>query len=127
MIDWLPRLVARLPLTVHGKLLLAFLAIVGLLVAVGAAGLEVLNPRLATSPPEAKAKGTHTMEPTYAAFLDEEVAFYYDTLPAGTYDFYFRARATTEGSFTQPPAKAEMMYDAMVVGSSVGAKVMVAR
>jgi signal transduction histidine kinase len=43
VIAWLPRLVARLPLTVHGKLLLAFLAIVGLLVAVGAAGLQVLS------------------------------------------------------------------------------------
>ena len=43
MIGWLPRLVARLPLAVHGKLLLAFLAIVGLLIAVGAAGLQVLS------------------------------------------------------------------------------------
>jgi hypothetical protein len=43
VIDWLPRLVGRLPLPVHGKLLFAFLAIVGLLVAVGAAGLEVLS------------------------------------------------------------------------------------
>jgi signal transduction histidine kinase/CheY-like chemotaxis protein len=43
VIGWLPRLVARLPLPVHGKLLFAFLAIVGLLIAVGAAGLQVLS------------------------------------------------------------------------------------
>jgi len=43
VIDWLPRLVGRLPIGVHGKLLLAFLAIVGLLIAVGAVGLEVLR------------------------------------------------------------------------------------
>ena len=43
MIDWLPRLVARLPLTVHAKLLVAFLAIVGLLIVVGAVGLQVLS------------------------------------------------------------------------------------
>jgi uncharacterized protein YfaS (alpha-2-macroglobulin family) len=92
-----------------------------------AAGLEVLNPRLATAPPEAKPKGALTMEPTYVAFLDDQVAFYYDTLPAGSYDFYFRTRATTEGTFTQPPAKAEMMYDAAIVGSSVGAQVTVRR
>jgi hypothetical protein len=92
-----------------------------------AAGLEVLNPRLATAPPEAKAKGGLTKEPTYVAFLDDQVAFYYDTLPAGTYDFYFRTRAQTEGRFTQPPAKAEMMYDAAVVGASVGARITVAR
>jgi signal transduction histidine kinase/DNA-binding response OmpR family regulator len=43
VIRWLPRLVARLPLPVHGKLLFAFLAIVGLLIAVGAVGLQVLS------------------------------------------------------------------------------------
>jgi uncharacterized protein YfaS (alpha-2-macroglobulin family) len=92
-----------------------------------AAGLEVLNPRLATAPPEAKPKGALTREPTYVAFLDDQVAFYYDTLPAGTYDFYFRTRAQTEGRFTQPGAKAEMMYDASVVGASAGAEVTVVR
>ena len=43
MIDWLPRLVARVPATVHAKLLGAFLAIVVLLIAVGAVGLQVLS------------------------------------------------------------------------------------
>jgi len=41
--DWLPRFVARIPATVHKKLIAAFLAIVGLLIAVGAIGLLVLN------------------------------------------------------------------------------------
>jgi signal transduction histidine kinase len=41
--EWLPRLVARIPVTVHAKLLAAFLAIVGLLIALGAVGLEVLS------------------------------------------------------------------------------------
>ena len=39
----LPRLVARIPARVHTKLLVAFLAIVGLLIALGAVGLEVLG------------------------------------------------------------------------------------
>lgn len=43
MKDWLPRLVARVPATVHAKLLAAFLAIVLLLIAVGAVGLQVLS------------------------------------------------------------------------------------
>ncbi|MGH7318473.1 MAG: ATP-binding protein [Candidatus Rokuibacteriota bacterium] len=43
MTDWLPRLVARVPVTVHAKLLAAFLAIVVLLIIVGAVGLEVLS------------------------------------------------------------------------------------
>jgi len=43
MIAWLPRLVARVPATVHTKLLAAFLVIVVLLIIVGAVGLETLN------------------------------------------------------------------------------------
>jgi nitrate/nitrite-specific signal transduction histidine kinase len=41
--DWLPQLVARAPATVQRKLLVAFLAIVVLLITVGAMGLLVLN------------------------------------------------------------------------------------
>jgi len=41
--QWLPRLVARVPASVHGKMLVAFLAIVVLLIAVGAVGLRVLG------------------------------------------------------------------------------------
>lgn len=88
-----------------------------------AAGVEPLNPRLATAPPEARPAGQLTLEPTYAAYLDDRVAFYYNSLPAGTYDFYFRTRATTPGRFTQPAARAQMMYDAAVVGYSNGAAI----
>jgi two-component system, NtrC family, sensor kinase len=41
--EWLPRLVARIPATVHAKLLVAFLAIAVLLIVLGAVGLEVLS------------------------------------------------------------------------------------
>jgi uncharacterized protein YfaS (alpha-2-macroglobulin family) len=86
-----------------------------------AAGMEPLNPNLATAPPEAKPIGQLTLAPTYAAYLDDQVAFYFDTLPKGTYDFYFRTRAQVPGSYQQPPAKAEMMYDAVVIGTGAGA------
>ena len=43
MIQWLPRLVARLPASVHAKLLVAFLVIAGLLVTVSAVGLGVMS------------------------------------------------------------------------------------
>lgn len=43
MTDWLPRLVAHIPATVHTKLLAAFLAMVVLLIMVGAVGLRVLS------------------------------------------------------------------------------------
>jgi uncharacterized protein YfaS (alpha-2-macroglobulin family) len=92
-----------------------------------AAGMEPLNPSLATAPPEAKPRGALSLRPTYAAFLDDEVTFYYDTLPKGTYDFYFRTRATTEGSFQQPAARAEAMYDGTVHGNSAGARVEIVR
>jgi GAF domain-containing protein/HAMP domain-containing protein len=41
--QWLPRLVARIPATVHAKLLAAFLAIVVLLIILGVVGLQVLG------------------------------------------------------------------------------------
>ena len=43
MIDWLPRRVARIPASVHAKLLVAFLAIVLLLVIVAGVGLAALS------------------------------------------------------------------------------------
>lgn len=92
-----------------------------------AAGVEPLNPNLATAPPEARPTGELTLAPTYVAFLDDQIAFYYNSLPKGTYDFYVRTRASVEGSFIQPAAKAEMMYDGSVVGGSAGARIVVDR
>ena len=43
MKGWLPRLVARVPATVHRKLLVAFLAMVVLLILVGVVGLQLLS------------------------------------------------------------------------------------
>ncbi len=43
MIEWLPRIVARVPTTVHTKLLVAFLTLVVLLITVGLVGLQVLT------------------------------------------------------------------------------------
>jgi uncharacterized protein YfaS (alpha-2-macroglobulin family) len=90
-----------------------------------AAGMEPLNPKLQTAPPEAAPSGKTTLSPTYEAYQDDQAAFYYNTLPAGTYDFYFRTRATVAGAFIQPAAKAEMMYDAAVFGISNGAKIVI--
>ena len=88
-----------------------------------AAGLEPLNPKLATAPPEATPSGTVTAAPSYVAYMDDQVAFYYDSLPKGTYHFYFRTRATVPGQYTQPQARAELMYDGAVHGESAGARV----
>ena len=88
-----------------------------------AAGMEPLNPRLATAPPEAKHTGAITLEPSYAAYLDDHVAYYYNSLPKGNYHIYFRTRATVIGTFIQPQARAQMMYDDAVYGLSPGAKI----
>ena len=90
-----------------------------------AAGFEPMNPNLATAPKTAKPAGTMTLSSDYAQYLDDQVIFYYDTLPKGSYDFYFRLKASIAGSFVHPPAKAEMMYRETVRGSSDGTRIIV--
>ncbi|MGL1893021.1 MAG: hypothetical protein OCD02_15410 [Spirochaetaceae bacterium] len=83
-----------------------------------AAGFDPLNPELLTSPPEAKPTGKITRKPSYAMYLDDKVIYYYDNLPKGTYNFYFRLRATTQGEFFLPPSYAEKMYQMSYRGMS---------
>lgn len=92
-----------------------------------AAGMEPLNPALATAPPEAMPSAQPELAPSYVSFLDDRVEYFYETLPKGTYHFRFRSRATIPGRFTQPAARAQMMYDDAVVGASPGALVSVVR
>jgi uncharacterized protein YfaS (alpha-2-macroglobulin family) len=88
-----------------------------------ASGFEPMNPELATAPREAFPKGRLSLQPSYADYADDSVTYYYDTLPAGTFDFYFRTRASFEGRFVQPPARTEMMYDLTTRGRSNGARI----
>jgi alpha-2-macroglobulin len=85
-----------------------------------AAGLEPMNPNLKTSPPEAKTKGVDTIRASYSQYLDDKVCYYFDHIPKGTFDFYFRTKAMTEGSFVEPAAFGEMMYQESVRGNSFG-------
>ncbi len=77
----------------------------------------------AGAPREATPLGRLTAAPSYAIYGDDRVVFYYDWLPRGTYSFYFRVRASFLGSFAQPPARAELMYDSRVHGRSGGAEI----
>lgn len=90
-----------------------------------AAGFEPMNPNLATSSPDAAPSQSLTRSPSYSMYTDSEVRFYYETLPKGTYDFYFRVRAMTSGTFVSPGSRAEMMYHPSVEGSSPGAEVVI--
>lgn len=92
-----------------------------------AAGIEALNPALATAPPEATPRGRSTLTPTYTALLDDQVAYFFNRLPAGTFDFYVRTRASVPGKFVQPGATAALMYDEAVRAQAPGAWVEIRR
>ena len=92
-----------------------------------AAGMEPLNPNLATAPPEAKPSQEPSLAPSYVAILDDAVQYFYDALPKGTYAFAFRTRATVPGRFIQPAASAQMMYNGATRGNGNGAEVVIER
>jgi alpha-2-macroglobulin len=92
-----------------------------------AAGLEPLNPNIATAPAEAAPSAPPSRPPSYVSFGDDEVRYFWDELPAGTYQVHFRLRATVAGSFTSPPGEAETMYRNDVYGASAGTQIVVSR
>jgi uncharacterized protein YfaS (alpha-2-macroglobulin family) len=92
-----------------------------------AAGLEPLNPNIATAPAEATPSAPPSLPPSFVSFGDDEVRYFWDQLPAGTYQVHFRLRATVAGTFTSPPGEAETMYRNDVYGASAGQQVIVAR
>ena len=63
--------------------------------------------------------------PDYASYGDDEVLAVFQTLPSGTLTFRTRMRAMVPGSFTQPAAQIETMYQEGVSGSSDGGRVVV--
>ncbi len=90
-----------------------------------AAGFEPLNPNLENASSDAKPLNSSSSEGDYSAYLDDQVIYYFESMAAGTYDFYFRTRAITEGEYSHPPARAEMMYQMGVFGSSAGARIVI--
>jgi uncharacterized protein YfaS (alpha-2-macroglobulin family) len=92
-----------------------------------AAGVEPLNPNLATAPAEAAPSAPPTLAPSFVSLGDDEVRYFYDELPSGTYLVRFRMRATVAGTFTYPPGKAETMYRTDVYGAGAGRQVVIAR
>ena len=92
-----------------------------------AAGFEPLNPNIATAPAEATPSAPPSLPPSFVSFGDDEVRYFWDQLPAGTYQVHFRLRATVAGTFTSPPGEAETMYRNDVYGASAGQQVIVAR
>ncbi|MCX4239452.1 Ig-like domain-containing alpha-2-macroglobulin family protein [Paraliomyxa miuraensis] len=97
------------------------------------AGLEVLNPALATTgalPPDPEDEGggfwwwTRTWY-EHQNMRDERVEAFTSLLWSGVYDYDYVARATTPGRFVVPPSKAEEMYHPETFGRGSGDVVVV--
>jgi alpha-2-macroglobulin len=111
------------------------------------AGLEIVNPALATSPPtggDVNGEGGQLVEGPevlerapidygwwygtwfeHQNFRDEQAEAFTSLLPAGTYDYSYVARAATPGSFVTPPARAEQIYEPETFGRSGSTTVVV--
>ncbi len=92
-----------------------------------AAGLEPLNPALATAAAEATPSAPPTLAPSWTGYGDDEVAAVWLQLPAGTYALRTRMRASTAGSFIEPPASAETLYQRGITAATAGARIVVVR
>ena len=92
-----------------------------------AAGLEPLNPALATATADAAPLAGPTVPPSWAGYGDDEVLQVWLALPSGTVTVRTRMRATVPGRYTAPPATAEMLYQPGVTGSSAGTRIVVER
>ena len=88
-----------------------------------AAGLEPLNAALANASSDAKPSEADSLSPTYVQRLDHETRYYFTELPAGTFSFHFRVRASNEGSFVHPAPYAEMMYRESVRGRGASMRI----
>ncbi len=65
--------------------------------------------------------------PSHIEIRDEKVALFADYLPAGTYEYTYRMRATTPGAFQVLPTTAYEMYFPDVFGRSDGAVLRIAQ
>ncbi|MBR0655761.1 alpha-2-macroglobulin [Plastoroseomonas arctica] len=91
-----------------------------------AAGMEPLNPALATAPVEATPSTGARTQPDWVAYGDDRLSAVFTTLPRGNHRIALRMRATIAGSFTQPPGEVEMLYRAGVHGASAGLRLVIA-
>ncbi len=92
-----------------------------------AAGMEPLNPDLATATADATPSAAPTVAPDWSSYGDDEVVAVWLDLPGGTATLRTRLRATVPGRYTEPPATAEMLYRPAVTGSTAGRLIVVTR
>lgn len=92
-----------------------------------AAGLDPLNPNIATAPAEATPAIAPSLPTDWVSYADDQVFCASDRLPKGNYTFAYRTRALIPGSYTQPQAFAETMYQKGVRGMSAAVQIVVAK
>jgi uncharacterized protein YfaS (alpha-2-macroglobulin family) len=98
------------------------------------AGLEVVNPRLASSVDTSRdpSAGVDHVDPwsgvdwVHQEMHDDHVEWFADEMPDGTFTLAYKARAATAGTFTALPARIEAMYDPDVMGRTGSSKVTIA-
>jgi alpha-2-macroglobulin len=95
------------------------------------AGLEIVNPSLATTPdlpPDTQPAGSQSADSSrfrYGTWFDHQnmrddrAEAFSTLLPGGTYDYSYVARATTPGTFVAPPTRAEEIYAPETFGRGV--------
>ena len=96
------------------------------------AGMEAVNATFATTSAATAMLGAdeEMQNPWWYGFTHEEkrddrVLLFSDWLPAGVHTYSYLMRATTPGSFTLPPTRAEEMYKPEVYGRTTGGKIRV--
>ncbi len=88
-----------------------------------AAGIEYLNPQLKTYSNDAIPTHNNTITASYQQHHDDQISYFFDFMSKGSYDFYFRSKATIVGTFTQPAAKVEMMYQPSIKANSYASRI----
>lgn len=92
------------------------------------AGLEGIDPGLANTerlPPEAGPRSWRSIWWDHSGIRDDRAEAFTTSLREGIHAFSYMARATTPGTFTAPPARAEEMYAPETFGRSGSARVIV--
>ncbi|GLS22833.1 hypothetical protein GCM10007874_58530 [Labrys miyagiensis] len=92
-----------------------------------AAGLEPLNPNIATAPAEATPSMAPTLPADWVSYGDDRMFYAYESLPKGNYTVAYRMRALIPGTYTEPSALAETMYVKGVGGTSAAARIVVSK
>jgi uncharacterized protein YfaS (alpha-2-macroglobulin family) len=77
------------------------------------------------TPPEESTQNNAGVTPTFLEVRDDRLVLAFDKLRAGEHHFYYAVRAVTPGTFRQPAAVSECMYDPTVRAATVDTTVKV--